>query len=623
MTVLLNRKNGLFAFLVVFLVLFSGAVDARSVPRLEAIRTADYVNHTHICLEIDRQITRAEVIPISKGSAPVLVVKLYRVSKGPFAAEHRVDSEFLDKIAIKYRTSEKALVLTIPCDPNIDLDRLFWHRWNDMVTIDLPLKQPNYTHVPPLDYIQAHKEQGYKVVVIDPGHGGFNSGGKGYQKYLKATPMVEKDVVFDLAKRLKKFFDQDPRILTIMTRYGDYLPVPFGLKGKYRHNTRRQEESYQDVALGHRVALAKQYCGDIYLSLHLNAPPPPNTYSRHRRIRGYEIYFLGDHHAENLLQNPDTEEFASYGIDNKDEELTDLLSALMKEDIPQRSKKLAAGITTKVKEISWMKLRDPVMKSKRYKVLRQLHMPSVLIEFMFVTNPTEHRLLQSAHNRNQLVSAVYDGVQAFLFDAPIPIPEAIVRSMETGPKPKTGSRSSVSRKTLYHTVRRNETLGIIAKKYKVSLSNLKRSNRSKIGRRNLIHPGDVLLIPQKGRTITPSAPAKKKSPASGGKIISYTVRRGDNLGKIARRHGTTPEAIMILNHLKSILIHPGEKLKVPDKRTYVAASRATPKKHKVRSGETLGKIAGRYHTSVRTLQRLNGIRGSIIHPGQPLTLPLP
>ena len=98
-------------------------------------------------------------------------------------------------------------------------------------------------------------------------------------------------------------------------------------------------------------------------------------------------------------------------------------------------------------------------------------------------------------------------------------------------------------------------------------------------------------------------------PASG--AGTYSVRAGDTLGRIAKAHGTTWQALAKLNGLANPnVIEVGQVLKVP-----------APPTHTVAKGEGLWGIARRYGLTVDQLAALNGLtRTSTIHPGQTLRL---
>lgn len=145
---------------------------------------------------------------------------------------------------------------------------------------------------------------------------------------------------------------------------------------------------------------------------------------------------------------------------------------------------------------------------------------------------------------------------------------------------------------LVHTVRRGDTLSEIAVRYRVTQAQIREwnglhSSRIAIGQRLKLWPAD----------------------SAGG---VYTVRRGDCLSDIAARSGVSVRAIRRLNGLRSDRIRAGQKLRLfPDTDT---------QHHVVAVGENLSQIAQRYGTSVQRLKSLNQLRGDTIRPGQKLTV---
>jgi membrane-bound lytic murein transglycosylase D len=116
---------------------------------------------------------------------------------------------------------------------------------------------------------------------------------------------------------------------------------------------------------------------------------------------------------------------------------------------------------------------------------------------------------------------------------------------------------------------------------------------------------------------------------SGGTRISYKVRSGDSLGKIASRHGVTVAQLKSWNHLRSNTIKAGQRLYIYKKGSSGYSSTSSKSSsgsssnyvtYTVRSGDTLSKIASRYGTTVSKIQKANGI-GSKIRAGQKLRIP--
>ncbi|MFB3784753.1 MAG: LysM peptidoglycan-binding domain-containing protein [bacterium] len=603
---------------------FSGAWPSHgaAIPKLDVIRCADYVNYTQLAFEItEKGALETKIYPLRTGKAPILIVELKGVQTGLISNDCHLDGTYIRKASISYSSHYDTLTVTIPCHPNVNLEGMVWNVWEDMVTVDIPLFEPNHAFVPPVDEIQKHKEKGGKVVVLDPGHGAFhdNDGGD----YIRYPRLTEKEVVLDLGWRIKKLMDQDPKLLTLLTRYGDYLPVPFGLKGRTR-------EEYKTASLSYRVQLAKEYLGDAYISLHLNAISGP----RQKTAKGFEVYFLGEEHANDLVNNPDVEELSLLGIEEegkKDSELSNVLLLMNKDYVQQQSINLAATITREVAGLPWITLRERPMKSQRFVVLRQLVMPSVLVEFLFRTHPQEHEYIRSARNRNQLAEAVYKAVNAFFFEPAKPIPPDIYspRPVEIAhaaqtptvqaPKPAPKATPVPSRGPVYHTVKSGESLSAIASRYGVSTTRLRQLNPGKIDKRNRIDRGDRLLISQGTARSAAAAPAKSTSSSEPRHdiVFTYTVKSGDTLGTIAAKYSSTVEELKTFNRKRSIQIKPGEKLRIPGHRDIRLASAQTTE-YKVQRGDSLDEIAKQYKTTPQRLKSLNRLQKSTIHPGQVL-----
>ena len=143
-----------------------------------------------------------------------------------------------------------------------------------------------------------------------------------------------------------------------------------------------------------------------------------------------------------------------------------------------------------------------------------------------------------------------------------------------------------------HVVRRGDNLSTIAQRHGMTLQRLKRINGLESDR---IYPGQTLHLREAGTSV-------------------HLVRRGDALWEIARAYGTTVAELKRINGLTSDRIHPGQEL------TVTAGEDAAPvlASYTVRRGDNLTEIADLHQMTLRELRDLNGIRGSLIHPGQEL-----
>jgi membrane-bound lytic murein transglycosylase D len=105
---------------------------------------------------------------------------------------------------------------------------------------------------------------------------------------------------------------------------------------------------------------------------------------------------------------------------------------------------------------------------------------------------------------------------------------------------------------------------------------------------------------------------------------THVVRSGETLGRIASRYGTSVGSIMHANNIRSAnKIWPGQRLKVPGRggvrvASAVPAPAPSAGTHTVRSGDSLYSIASKYHTTVAQLKADNGLASTSIVPGQKL-----
>ncbi len=149
----------------------------------------------------------------------------------------------------------------------------------------------------------------------------------------------------------------------------------------------------------------------------------------------------------------------------------------------------------------------------------------------------------------------------------------------------------------YYTVKSGDSLWSIAKKYNVSVSDLKSANGLTS---SMLSIGQVLKIP----TIVKEEPKQN----------IYVVKKGDSLYKIAQNYDTTVSEIMQLNNLTSTALSIGQVLEIPVKNvssnTYI-----------VKSGDSLYKIAQNYNTTVNELKSLNDLTSNLLSIGQVLKIP--
>jgi LysM repeat protein len=168
------------------------------------------------------------------------------------------------------------------------------------------------------------------------------------------------------------------------------------------------------------------------------------------------------------------------------------------------------------------------------------------------------------------------------------------------PVPSTG---------FYYTVRRGDTLSSIARRYGTTVQAIVQANG--IVNPNLIFYGQRLWIP--------SGTGPGPGPGPGPAPAVYIVRAGDTLYAIARRYGTTYQALAALNGLHyPYTIYVGQRLLISGSGAPPAHGRI----HIVQRGETLWAIALRYGTTPWAIAAANGLWNvNLIYVGQRLVIP--
>ena len=178
-----------------------------------------------------------------------------------------------------------------------------------------------------------------------------------------------------------------------------------------------------------------------------------------------------------------------------------------------------------------------------------------------------------------------------------------------------------------HRIVPGDTLGAIARRYRTSVTMLKEQNRLASDR---IRAGRDLMVPVSVRAVdaprlSPAMRARLDRAAARSSVKSvYTVRGGDSLWRIARRHRVGTRQLAAWNGLSmKAVLRPGQRLTIHRRGAAPArtapARPATPTVHVVRRGDTLSGIAVRYGTTLRALTKYNGIgRNTILRPGRSL-----
>ena len=152
----------------------------------------------------------------------------------------------------------------------------------------------------------------------------------------------------------------------------------------------------------------------------------------------------------------------------------------------------------------------------------------------------------------------------------------------------------------YYTVQKGDSLWSIAKKFGVSVDELKQLNNLS---GNLLNIGQNLLIPGKGES-TPEG--------------SYVVQKGDSLYSIAQKFNTTVDNLKSINNLVTDSLAIGQILKIP-----TSTNNELPQDDNiyiVQKGDSLYSIAQKYNLTVDELKELNNLQSNLLSVGQKLVI---
>ena len=214
-------------------------------------------------------------------------------------------------------------------------------------------------------------------VVIDPGHGGKDTGSIG------PAGLREKDLVLEVALRLKTLLEGRLGTDVILTRSKDEFKP-----------------------LEERTAIANQQNADLFVSVHANA-------TRNPKVSGAETFFL------NFASSADEREVATRENANSQKNIHDLENLLRQialGDYNAESRDLAQVVQNSL--ASAMKrdrrtFRNRGVKKAPFIVLIGSNMPSILTEVGFISNPSEEAYLKTEAARDQVAEALYQGIAAY------------------------------------------------------------------------------------------------------------------------------------------------------------------------------------------------------------------
>lgn len=230
---------------------------------------------------------------------------------------------------------------------------------------------------------------GRRRIIIDPGHGGWHKGAMGK---VDGRTVWEKDIVMQVARRLKARLDATGRYDTRLTRTTD-----------------------EYISLGARADFAMDNQGDLFVSLHCNAV---DGAAAQRRARGFEIWYWNKNGstsaAAKLLERLENDEGDHSGLDSARPEARRMLSTLMADQLESQaaqSRILCETMGQAFTKDEYFRKHWRGIHSARFKVLENYMMPSMLVELGFLSHPEEAKLLADDAFQDRCARYLADGIE--------------------------------------------------------------------------------------------------------------------------------------------------------------------------------------------------------------------
>lgn len=220
------------------------------------------------------------------------------------------------------------------------------------------------------------------TVVLDAGHGGKDPGAIG------PRGIMEKDVVLDVARRVKRLLDGEKSCEAVLTRDRDVF-----------------------LSLEERTAIANKKGADLFVSIHANA-------NRNKGLRGMETYLLNWTDNEEAMEVAARENMISLKTMKQGRsELGVMLASLALNWKRDESVNLANYVQDSMVsqvEGSYDSVTDLGVKQALFYVLVGAKMPSVLVEVSYITNGMEAQRLASPAYREHLARGIASGIKTYV-----------------------------------------------------------------------------------------------------------------------------------------------------------------------------------------------------------------
>lgn len=239
-----------------------------------------------------------------------------------------------------------------------------------------------------------------RLVVIDAGHGGEDTGARG------PGHVYEKNVTLAIAKALAEDLNKQPGVTALLTRDSDYF-----------------------IPLRERYRMAEKTKADLFISIHCNSSKRRGSGS------GTEVFFLSlkgasDQADSDLADIENASDLVGGVPPQAEDDVVGVLYSMKRNTALQRSQLLAETLLDHVAEDRRISSRG--IKQAGFAVLKSVEFPSVLVETAFINNPREVLLLKDPKFQREMAKQLASGVRTYFERAGVPLTPDSTRATASG-----------------------------------------------------------------------------------------------------------------------------------------------------------------------------------------------
>jgi N-acetylmuramoyl-L-alanine amidase len=365
-----KRLSSLVTILVVVLI----ASDCFAALEILNYRSWTAPDHTRIVLDVDSEPVYKTM---EKGNLLILSFKDATLNKA-LPREAALNKPGIKKIVFRQADKDNIKIeFLLDKHQGINVFKLKKFQGKpDRIVVDINLEEVKKE-------IKEKKTPGKKkkIIVIDPGHGGEDPGAVGKNK------TYEKDIVLAVSREIQKIINKMPGYRAVLTREGDYY-----------------------VSFKKRLQKAKDLKAGMFISVHADA-------ARNRNAKGSSVYCLSTGGASNeaaklLAHNENLSDIFGGETDiDSSNESNPIIMNMFQTNTINMSKIYAETLIKHLNEVN--SLKHEVVQEAPFRVLKLPDIPAVLIETAYISNAREESLLKKNHFQKTLATAISSSIQDY------------------------------------------------------------------------------------------------------------------------------------------------------------------------------------------------------------------